>query len=66
MDSVKERIVNFIKLLLMILMMIFGFLFVYTLMWFMVGLPQEPWAIFVCLALAVLSELGYVLWCMEG
>lgn len=59
MKNKKENILNFIKLFLLLVMMVNGFFFVYALIWFAVGLPQENWAIWVLYAIAGLTEYGY-------
>lgn len=61
----KKMIANFVKVLLFFLMMIFGFFFVYCAAWHLVGLPMTVWMVWICLALAGLSEFGYCVWIME-
>ncbi len=61
----KEKIVNIIKLFLLVFIMIQGFFISYAFVWFAVGLPQENWALWLLYALAALSECGYIKWIKE-
>ena len=58
----KEYIVNVIKCFIGVFMMTAGFWFGYAFIWFGVGLPQTDWALWICFALALLSEWGYLRW----
>lgn len=61
----KNKIDNFMRLLVMIFTMVVGFFTTYALVWIAVGLPQTNWAMYLLCALAGLSMLGYILWVRE-
>jgi hypothetical protein len=60
--EIKETIINYIKFHMLAILMSIGFWFVYTLIWFGVGLPQTDWALLVTLVLAFISEYIYIRW----
>lgn len=61
----REKIDNFLRLFVFLLMMTLGFFFVYASVWFAVGLQLTNGAIVLLVGLAVLSEYGYYLWVRE-
>lgn len=60
--EIKETIINYIKFHMLAILMSIGFWFVYTLIWFGVGLPQTNWAMLVTCILALVSEYLYLRW----
>lgn len=56
----KEKIVNVVKLFLLIFMMTNGFFLTYCFLWYTLGLDITTWAMWVLYALAGLSEFGYI------
>lgn len=62
MSDMRERIAATIQLFLFVFIHFIGFWFGYAFIWFGVGLPQTDWALYVCFALALLSEVGYQWW----
>jgi hypothetical protein len=62
----SEKIVMVIKAFLLVFVMFIGFWFGYAFIWFTVGLPQTEWALWICFALALLSEFGYCKWLEMG
>ena len=65
MSEWKEIVVNVIKFVVTVLVDLIGFWFGYSYLWFAAGLPQESWALWICLGLALVSEYGYWRWMME-
>ena len=61
-NYVKQQFIEYVKLGILILFMTLGFWFVYTLIWFVVGLPQNNWALWATFALSCASEYGYLKW----
>ena len=60
--TMREKIKNFIQLGLVIFLFYIGFFTTYAVIWIISGLPIEPWATWVLLALAGLSVYGLVKW----
>lgn len=58
----KETIINYIKFHMLTIFMSIGLWFVYTLIWFGVGLPQTNWAMTITCFLAIVSEYLYIRW----
>jgi hypothetical protein len=53
---------GWIKVILMLSMMTFGFFFVYMLVYVGMGFKLTNWSVAGCLLLALASEYGYFLW----
>ena len=58
----KDKIILYIKLVLLVWPGIMGFLFMYLFAWFGFGLPIEWWSSALLVALAVLSEYAVIRW----
>lgn len=58
----KDKIVDFLKVFLLMFSMVMGFFFIYAFAWFALDLPVTQWAMLLLLALALLSEYGYYRW----
>lgn len=58
----KKEIISGIQLTIMLLTMVFGFWFIYLMIWFNCGLPQEWWSILVTMVLGFLSTFGLCYW----
>ena len=58
----KKEIISGIQLTIMLLTMVFGFWFIYLLIWFRCGLPREWWASLVTMVLGSLSTFGLCHW----
>lgn len=65
-NELKEKIIDFIKIFLLLWMMAAGFWVTYCLIWFAVGLPQTNLAVSLLGVLACLTEYGYYKWLSEG
>lgn len=64
-NKLKEKIIAFIKVFLIISMMISGFWISYCFIWYLVGLPITNWSLITLYALACLTEYGYYRWVRE-
>lgn len=58
----KDKILFWIKISLLIAPAVFGYMFIYTLVWFNIGLPIESWALWILAILAGLSEWLFLKW----
>ena len=61
----KERIIGFLKVWILIIAMSMGFYLFYCSIWYAVGLPLTNWALWILVGLAALTEYGYYLWIRE-
>ena len=60
--DVREKIVNYIKFIIFILVTLIGFFTIYAIIWVCVGLPVNLLASLIIVAISALSEWGYVSW----
>ena len=58
----KEKVIIAIQFGIVLNMTTFGFLFIYLLIWFGCGLPQEWWGLVIPAVLALLSTAGLFQW----
>ena len=58
----KEKIDSFMRLFVLCFAMIMGLFFTYAIVWVAIGLPLTSWAFALLIALALLSEFGYIKW----
>lgn len=58
----KDKIINWLKLGLLIFTMVSGFYFIFAGIWYTVGLPLTDWALFLMAVLAGLAEWAYIKW----
>lgn len=61
----KDNIINFLKVFLLVFSMTMGFYLIYAYIWFIVGLPLTNWAMWLLSAVAGLTEYGYYRWIRE-
>ena len=61
----KENIVNWLKVVVLVSAMTMGFWIIYAFVWDAVGLPLTNWALWLLLAVAGLTEYGYSRWIRE-
>ena len=61
----KDNIINFLKVFLLVISMTMGFYLIYVYIWFIVGLPLTNWALWLLVAVACLTEYGYYKWIRE-
>lgn len=60
--DVREKIANYIKFIIFLLVTLVGFFTIYAMIWVCVGLPVNRWASLIIVAISALSEWGYVSW----
>ena len=60
--NTKETIKSAIQFCLLASSSIFGFVFGYSFIWFLVGLPQTAWALMVTTLMGILSAGGLFTW----
>ena len=58
----KQEIKSAIKLYLLFSSCVFGFVFEYSFIWILVGLPQTTWALLIITLIGVLSASGLFTW----
>lgn len=58
----KDKIIYFIKLFLLIYPAVNGYAFAYLLMWYAIGLQLELWSACLLVGLAAVSEYAYLQW----
>ena len=58
----KGKILFLIKIHLLIAPAVFGYWFIYLLVWFGIGLPIETWSLWLLAILAGLSEWLFLKW----
>ena len=63
--DVREKLVNYIKFIIFLLVTLIGFFTIYTVIWVGVGLPVNWFASIIIVAISALSEWGYVSWLMN-
>lgn len=61
----RDNIINFLKLFVLLFSMTMGFYLIYAFIWFIVGLPLTNLALWLLLAVAGLTEYGYYRWVRE-
>ena len=62
----KNKIIFFLKLFVLIFPMVQGFFYTFALAWFAVGLQLTAWVIIALYALACLAVYGVYRWLSEG
>ena len=55
-------VAEWLKVIMMFLVMAIGFLAIYWTIWMLIGWPLEWWSIILLVCLAALSEFGYYKW----
>lgn len=60
----KNKIINALKLFLLMVMMTLGFMFSYMAVWNLVAELTDV-SVVACAVLAILSEFGYIWWVSE-
>ena len=60
--DVMEKIANYIKFIIFLLLTLIGFFTIYAMIWVGVGFPIDRWASIIIVAISALSEWGYVSW----
>ena len=58
----KQEVKSAIQLCLLFSSCVFGFVFEYSLIWFLVGLPKTTWALFVTALMGILSASCLFAW----
>lgn len=58
----KEEVKHGAQWLVLLYMIIEGFFWTYSFIWFRVGLPQEWWALLITTVLGMLSTAGLIAW----
>ena len=61
MDA-REKIANYIKFIIFLLVTSIGFFTIYAMIWVGVGFPIDWWASIIVVSISALSEWGYVSW----
>lgn len=61
----KEQIIGWLKVCILITAMSMGFYLGYCFIWYAIGLPLTNWAMGILVGLAALTEYGYYLWIRE-
>ena len=61
-----KNIGNYVKLFMLMYFMIMGFFLVYGIIWKMLKLPLNDWAVTVLAVLAIISEIAYIWWLRRG
>ena len=59
---VREKVANYIKFIIFLLVTLVGFFIIYAMIWLFVGLPVNRLASIIIVAISALSEWGYVSW----
>lgn len=62
----KSKIVNLAMILVLTNVMVFGFFFMYALLWISLGLPHDSWVVAVWAILTILSVGGFFWWVCRG
>ena len=60
--DVREKVANYIKFIIFLLVTLVGFFIIYAMIWLFVGLPVNRLASIIIVAISALSEWGYVSW----
>ena len=60
--DVREKIVNYIKFIIFLLVTLIGFFTIYAMIWVFIGLPVNWLASLIIVAISILSEWGYISW----
>lgn len=58
----KEKIINFIKFVILLWVMVMGFFATYALVWIELGIPTGCWAGLTVAVLTIASAYGYTRW----
>ena len=58
----KQEVKSAIQLCFLFSSCVFGFMFEYSIFWFLVGLPQTTWALWVTALMGILSASGLFAW----
>ena len=58
----KEKIIDYFKLLIFLVVTAVGFFTIYAITWVQVGLPINTWTSLIVFTLAGLSEWRYIKW----
>lgn len=58
----KQEVKSAIQLCLLFSSCVFGFVFEYSFIWFLAGLPQTTWALWVTTLMGILSASGLFTW----
>lgn len=62
----KTKIMDLAKLLVLSNVMVFGFFFIYAVLWVSLGLPVGSWSAAALIVLDILSVFGFYWWCSKG
>ena len=60
--NIREKIEDYIKFIIFLLVTLTGFFAIYAMIWVGVGFPIDWWASIVVVAISALSEWGYMSW----
>lgn len=60
--DVREKIANYIKFIIFLMVTLIGFFTIYAMIWVGVGFPIDWWASIIIVAISAASEWGYVSW----
>ena len=60
--DVREKIENYIKFIIFLLLTLIGFFTIYAMIWVFIGFPINRFATLIVVAVSGLSEWGYVSW----
>lgn len=58
----KEEIKNILQFHLLTSSCAFGFVFEYSFIWFLIGLPQTSWALTITTLMGLMSAFGLIHW----
>lgn len=58
----KDKVINIMKVFILLFAMTMGFFFLYAIIWFCIDLPITKWTTVFLMILAGLSEYGYFRW----
>lgn len=61
----KDKLINAAKFMILTAVMIMGFWVIYATVWFLIGLPETNWAMWILFALSMGSEWLYIKWLMN-
>lgn len=61
-----NNIGNYVKVFMLIFFMTMGFFLVYGIIWKMLKLPLNDWAVTILAVLAIISETAYIWWLRRG
>ena len=63
--NVREKVANYIKFIIFLLVTLIGFFTIYAMIWVGVGFPTDWWASIIIVSISAISEWGYVSWLMN-